>query len=187
MSTPRKMTHIETYSQSLVDSSGSIQGRLANLARKQDEQSVIIQSMHESMERTLRDRPSTLSVRELFDDVSKRVDALQESVDWSKTDRSKTKRTLTELRAYVDDRCTKMETTALRDWNKFGIENAEMHVSRESQSLDYGRKFVTHPELQAAISIVEDHIKRLSRRMANANVAASVDAPTRSDEELISF
>jgi len=187
MSTPRKMTHIETYSQSLVDSSGSIQGRLANLARKQDEQSVIIQSMHESMERTLRDRPSTLSVRELFDDVSKRVDALQESVDWSKTDRSKTKRTLTELRAYVDDRCTKMETTALRDWNKFGIENAEMHVSRESQSLDYGRKFVTHPELQAAISIVEDHIKRLSRRMANANVAASVDAPTRSDEDLISF
>lgn len=187
MSTPRKMTNIETYSQSLVDSSGSIQGRLANLARKQDEQSVIIQSMHESMERTLRDRPSTLSVRELFDDVSKRVDALQESVDWSKTDRSKTKRTLTELRAYVDDRCTKMETTALRDWNKFGIENAEMHVSRESQSLDYGRKFVTHPELQAAISIVEDHIKRLSRRMANANVAASVDAPTRSDEDLISF
>ena len=187
MSTPRKMTHIETYSQSLVDSSGSIQGRLANLARKQDEQSVIIQSMHESMERTLRDRPSTLSVRELFDDVSKRVDALQESVDWSKTDRSKTKRTLTELRAYVDDRCTKMETTALRDWNKFGMENAEMHVSRESQSLDYGRKFVTHPELQAAISIVEDHIKRLARRMAVANVAASVDAPTRSDEDLISF
>lgn len=187
MSTPRKMTHIETYSQSLVDSSGSIQGRLANLVRKQDEQSVIIQSMHESMERTLRDRPSTLSVRELFDDVSKRVDALQESVDWSKTDRSKTKRTLTELRAYVDDRCTKMETAALRDWNKFGMENAEMHVSRESQSLDYGRKFVTHPELQAAISIVEDHIKRLARRMANADVDASVDAPTRSDEDLISF
>lgn len=187
MSTPRKMAHIETYSQSLVDSSGSIQGRLANLAQKQDEQSVIIQSMHESMERTLRDRPSTLSVRELFDDVSKRVDALQESVDWSKTDRSKTKRTLTELRAYVDDRCTKMETTALRDWNKLGMENAEMHVSRESQSLDYGRKFVTHPELQAAISIVEDHIKRLSRRMANVDVTASVKAPTRSDEDLISF
>ena len=74
----------------------------------------------------------------------------------------------------------------MRDWNKFGMENAEMHVSRESQSLDYGRKFVTHPELQAAISIVEDHIKRLSRRMAN-DVTASVEAPTRSDEDLISF
>ena len=129
LGTPSKLTHLEVYSASAYsEQSGSMQSRIANLARKQEEQDLIIHSMHESMERTIKDRPSTSTVRELFDDVSKRVEAMQEGIEWDKVERSKTKRTLTELRTYVDDRCAKMETQTLRDFNKFGSENAEMHI-----------------------------------------------------------
>lgn len=159
--------------------------RLAALSRKQDEQGMIIQSMHESMERTVRDRPSTSSVREMFDQVSKRVDAIQEVSDWEKVERNKTKQRLTEMRKYVDERVTKMEASALRDFQKLGIQNAEMHVPRDGHSADYGRKYVTHPELQAAISIVEEHIKRISRKMRGDNSVESDE--TSADGDLISF
>lgn len=189
LGTPSKLTHLEVYSVSAYsEQSGSMQSRIANLTRKQEEQDLIIHSMHESMERTIKDRPSTSTVRELFDDVSKRVEAMQESIEWDKVERSKTKRTLTELRTYVDDRCTKMETQTLRDFNKFGSENAEMHIPRSANSLDYGRKFVTHPELQAAISIVEDHIRKLSKRMREESKASETSVSAVSvDDDLISF
>jgi len=113
---------------------------------------------------------------------------MQESIEWDKVERSKSKRTLTELRTYVDDRCTKMETQTLRDFNKFGSENAEMHIPRSANSLDYGRKFVTHPELQAAISIVEDHIRKLSKRMREESKASETSVSAVSvDDDLISF
>ena len=181
--------HIDVYSATTTSygDTGPIQARLMHLARKQDEQDLIIHSMHESMERTIKDRPSTTSVRELIDGVSKRVDALQEVVEWDKHEKQKTKRILTELRGYVDSRCAKLETTALRDWNKIGAEKAEMIVSKESY-VDHGRKFVTHPELQAAIAIVEEHIKRLSRRMeSNSSESNRAALAGVVDADLISF
>ena len=185
LSTPRKSTHLDVYVGSSHSNGGSMSARLAALSRKQDEQGMIIQSMHESMERTVRDRPSTSSVREMFDQVSKRVDAIQEVSDWEKVERNKTKQRLTEMRKYVDERVTKMEASALRDFQKLGIQNAEMHVPRDGHSADYGRKYVTHPELQAAISIVEEHIKRISRKMRGDNSVESDE--TSADGDLISF
>lgn len=190
-----KSMHIDVYSATTTNSTyvehagGSIQSHLTSLSRKQKELDLIIHSMHESMERTIKDRPSTTTVREMFEDVSKRVQALQEIIEWDKVERSKTKRTLTELRSYVDARCTKMETTTLRDWNKLGAENAQLHVPIDIQNMDHGRKFVTHPELQAAIAIVEEHIKRLSRRIELKPATPSEQAALASfnDTDLISF
>ena len=102
-----------------------------------------------------------------------------------KVERNKTKQRLTEMRKYVDERVTKMEASALRDFQKLGIQNAEMHVPRDGHSADYGRKYVTHPELQAAISIVEEHIKRISRKMRGDNSVESDE--TSADGDLISF
>jgi VIT1/CCC1 family predicted Fe2+/Mn2+ transporter len=50
LSTPTKSSRMEVYSGSAHLGGGSLQARLATLARKQEEHGMIIQSMHQSME-----------------------------------------------------------------------------------------------------------------------------------------
>jgi hypothetical protein len=177
--------------------SGSLQSRMAHLARmidtkasvdtvdslvsslvkKQEHQEVIIHSMHQSMERTLKDRPSTTAVNDMFREISARVEALQESYDWEKTDRSKAKRLLTDIRDYVDDRCTKMETTYMRDFNARGEAHSEQHLHERE-----GVRYVTYPEFQAGIEICEAQIKRLGRVVGNDS--NSIDSKS---DNLITF
>ena len=142
----------------------TVDSLVTSLVRKQEQQEVIIHSMHQSMERTLKDRPSTTAVNDMFREVSARVEALQESYDWEKSDRSKAKRLLTDIRDYVDDRCTKMETTYMRDLNARGESHSEVHVNTRD-----GVRYVTYPEFQAGIEICETQIKRLSRLVPSAS------------------
>ena len=179
--------------------SGSLQSRIAHLARvldtkasvdtvdslvssvvkKQEQQEVIIHSMHRSMERTLKDRPSTTAVNDMFREISARVESLQESYDWEKTDRSKAKRLLTDIRDYVDDRCTKMETVYMRDLNSRGEAQSEQHIHERE-----GVRYVTYPEFQAGIEICEAQIKRLSRGVVGSD-SSSLDA--KNNDNLITF